>query len=96
MLGQDYGERDVDLVHQRGFRGAVLTARGVSDRGADALQLRRFTTWDRNLLQSISLRTGTCTGRHSGGFFKLESDPKSTRYSTEGTARFFFILGSAV
>ena len=49
MSGRDYGERDVDLVHKCNFRGAVLTARGVSDRGADMLQLRRFTLWDRNM-----------------------------------------------
>ena len=44
--GQDYDQRDVDLVRAVGFAAAVSTAKGVATRGCDRLQLPRFTPWD--------------------------------------------------
>ena len=43
--GQDYDQRDVDLVRAVGFAAAVSTAKGVATRGCDRLQLPRFTPW---------------------------------------------------
>jgi peptidoglycan/xylan/chitin deacetylase (PgdA/CDA1 family) len=45
--GQDYGPRDVEIVRQLGFVGAVSTAWGVASRASDPFQLPRFTPWDR-------------------------------------------------
>ena len=48
--GRDYSDRDVDLVGQCGSQADVSPAPAVNDRGADTLQLRRFTIWDRNMI----------------------------------------------
>jgi peptidoglycan/xylan/chitin deacetylase (PgdA/CDA1 family) len=45
--GQDYGPRDVQIVRQLGFVGAVSTAWGVASPTSDPFQLPRFTPWDR-------------------------------------------------
>ena len=47
---RDYGERDIRMVRQAGFSAAAATARGSNGLGADVLQLRRFTPWDRATL----------------------------------------------
>lgn len=45
--GQDYSAESVQIVRDLGFSAAVSTAVGAADRGADPLQLPRFTPWDR-------------------------------------------------
>lgn len=45
--GTDYTRRDVELVRDLGFSGAVSTAWGVGMPGSDLLQVPRFTPWDR-------------------------------------------------
>ena len=47
--GQDYGERDVQIVREAGFQAAVSTSAGSNAIGADLLQLARFTPWDREM-----------------------------------------------
>lgn len=42
----DYGKRDVALVRELGFAGAVSTAWGVATAESDFMQLPRFTPWD--------------------------------------------------
>lgn len=44
----DYSCRDVTLVKEAGFDGAVSTARGVSLPGSDSFQLPRCNPWDRS------------------------------------------------
>ena len=44
--GTDYLPEQAGLVRELGFEGAVSTQRGVSARGNDLYQLRRFTPWD--------------------------------------------------
>ena len=46
--GIDYDARHVEMVRRCGFRAAVSTVWGVSDRGTDRFQLARFTPWDRS------------------------------------------------
>lgn len=46
--GQDYGPRDVEIVKEAGFAGAVSTLSGVAGRGSDVFQLPRFGPWDRD------------------------------------------------
>ncbi len=46
--GRDYSQRDVRLVGQAGFQGAVTTARGFADRSASLLEMPRVATWDRS------------------------------------------------
>lgn len=43
----DYGQQHVHAVRELGFSGAVSTASGVTSRGDDLYQIRRFTPWDR-------------------------------------------------
>jgi peptidoglycan/xylan/chitin deacetylase (PgdA/CDA1 family) len=43
----DYGARDVGIVRELGFAGAVSTAWGAGLRHSDPLQIPRFTPWDR-------------------------------------------------
>ncbi len=45
--GQDYSARHADMVRAAGYRAAVSTAPGAARRGADLMQLPRFTPWDR-------------------------------------------------
>jgi peptidoglycan/xylan/chitin deacetylase (PgdA/CDA1 family) len=45
--GKDYGPRDVALVRDLGFEGAVSTAWGAGTAHSDPLQVPRFTPWDR-------------------------------------------------
>jgi peptidoglycan/xylan/chitin deacetylase (PgdA/CDA1 family) len=45
--GTDYARRDVDLLAELGFSGAVSTAWGAGVPGTDRLQVPRFTPWDR-------------------------------------------------
>lgn len=47
LPGRDFDGRHVAMVRDAGFRGAVTTAAGASDKDADCLQLPRFTPWDR-------------------------------------------------
>ncbi|MBI4696629.1 MAG: polysaccharide deacetylase family protein [Gammaproteobacteria bacterium] len=46
--GRDYDERHVAILKDLGFEAAVTTAPGTAGRGADPLQLPRFTPWDRS------------------------------------------------
>lgn len=46
--GRDYDGRHVDIVRRLGFKAAVSTSPGAARRGADLLQLPRFTPWDRD------------------------------------------------
>lgn len=43
--GRDYGARDVELARKAGFRAAVTTAWGYSDRATDLWQIPRIGTW---------------------------------------------------
>jgi peptidoglycan/xylan/chitin deacetylase (PgdA/CDA1 family) len=45
--GEDYGDRDVELVRQAGFEAAVSTRRGACSRRSDRWQLPRFSSWER-------------------------------------------------
>jgi peptidoglycan/xylan/chitin deacetylase (PgdA/CDA1 family) len=45
--GEDYERREVELLRDCGFAGAVTTAWGVGSIGGDLFQLPRFTPWDR-------------------------------------------------
>jgi peptidoglycan/xylan/chitin deacetylase (PgdA/CDA1 family) len=45
-LGDDYTERDRDLVESLGFDYALSTQRGVATGESDRFQLPRFTPWD--------------------------------------------------
>lgn len=45
--GEDYDDRAVQAVREQGFKVAVSTTWGTSDRRSDPLQLPRFTPWDR-------------------------------------------------
>lgn len=45
--GEDYERREIDLLRDCGFAGAVTTAWGVGSIGGDLFQLPRFTPWDR-------------------------------------------------
>lgn len=47
-VGRDYGERDVEIVRELGFEGAVSTEWGVAESKSDLFQLPRFTPWDRS------------------------------------------------
>lgn len=49
--GQDFGERDVQLVRAAGFAGAFTTARGTAPVTADRFRVPRFTPWDRPMLR---------------------------------------------
>jgi len=49
--GQDFGERDVNLVRAAGFSGAFTTARGTAPVGADPFRIPRFTPWDRQMVK---------------------------------------------
>lgn len=60
--GQDYGARDVALVRQAGYLGAVSTSAGAADAGCDLHQLPRFTPWDRPL-PKFGLRCALNFGR---------------------------------
>jgi len=46
--GRDYLPEHVEMVRELGFKTAVSTAWGASGKGADPLQLQRFTPWDRS------------------------------------------------
>jgi peptidoglycan/xylan/chitin deacetylase (PgdA/CDA1 family) len=52
--GEDYGERDVDLVRRTGFRAAVSTRRGPCGQSSDCWQLPRVSPWDRTPLRWLS------------------------------------------
>ena len=52
--GEDYGERDVDLVKRAGFRAAVSTRRGPCGHDSDRWQLPRVSPWDRTPLRWLS------------------------------------------
>ncbi|MBL4588531.1 MAG: polysaccharide deacetylase family protein [Alphaproteobacteria bacterium] len=45
--GQDYLPEHVDIVKKLGFKTAVSTQWGVSNRRSDLYQLNRFTPWDK-------------------------------------------------
>ncbi len=45
---QDYTARDVEIVRDAGFEGAVSTAWGTALPDSDPFQLPRFTPWDRS------------------------------------------------
>ncbi len=45
--GADYGDKDVEIVRQLGFDGAVSTRPAAAARGCDPLQIPRFTPWER-------------------------------------------------
>lgn len=45
---KDYGERDVRIVKNLGFKAAVATNWGTARRDSDIFQLPRFTPWDQN------------------------------------------------
>ncbi|NOZ52947.1 MAG: polysaccharide deacetylase family protein [Gammaproteobacteria bacterium] len=45
--GQDYNDKHVSMVKSLGFRAAVSTTWGVSNRHSDPYQLCRFTPWDK-------------------------------------------------
>lgn len=47
--GVDYMQRHVDMVDALGFQAAVSTSAGAAYPGSDALQLPRFTPWERDL-----------------------------------------------
>ncbi len=49
--GEDYTERDVELVRNLGFDAAVSTEWGASDMDSDPFQIRRFTPWDTSRLR---------------------------------------------
>lgn len=49
--GEDYGPESVELARKAGFAAAVSTQPGVSNRGTDLFQLRRFTPWDQDRLR---------------------------------------------
>ena len=44
--GEDYGAEHASIVESLGFKAAVSTNWGVSDRDSDRFQLPRFTPWD--------------------------------------------------
>ncbi len=44
--GQDYTERDIDIVREIGFEAAVSTTYGVTRNGGDRYQLPRIGPWD--------------------------------------------------
>ncbi len=50
----DYSSDHVRLVCTCGFKAAVSTEWGVSDRNTDRFQLRRFTPWDRTPLRFLT------------------------------------------
>lgn len=49
--GEDYLPQSVDVVRSLGFDAAVSTEWGVSRRGDDPLQIKRFTPWDKTRLR---------------------------------------------
>jgi peptidoglycan/xylan/chitin deacetylase (PgdA/CDA1 family) len=49
--GVDYGSETVNIVRRCGFDAAVTTGWGAVRRDTDALQLPRFTPWDRSRLR---------------------------------------------
>ncbi|MCW5661949.1 MAG: polysaccharide deacetylase family protein [Burkholderiaceae bacterium] len=49
--GGDYDARHVEMVREAGFAAAASTVWGVSTRGSDRFQLRRFSPWDRSRLR---------------------------------------------
>ncbi|HBC56623.1 MAG TPA: hypothetical protein DCZ03_05595 [Gammaproteobacteria bacterium] len=51
---QDYSQRDVDLVKNEGFKAALSTEWGVSDRNSDLWQLNRFTPWDDTVFKYLA------------------------------------------
>ncbi len=46
--GEDYTPSTVNVVNRLGFDAGVSTQWGVSCKGGDSLQIKRFTPWDRN------------------------------------------------
>jgi peptidoglycan/xylan/chitin deacetylase (PgdA/CDA1 family) len=57
--GTDYSRRDVELVRQLGFAGAVTTAPGCAGRRADRFQIPRIGTWDPTRTRTV-LRLLAC------------------------------------
>ena len=51
----DFAARHAQMVREAGYAAAVTTAPGAAGRGADMMQLPRFTPWDRGALR-FSLR----------------------------------------
>ena len=45
--GADYEAKDVEIVRQLGFSGAVSTRPAAATRGCDPFQIPRFTPWER-------------------------------------------------
>lgn len=46
-LGEDFSHRELEIVRSVGFKAALSTEWGVSDKTSDFFQLKRFTPWDR-------------------------------------------------
>jgi peptidoglycan/xylan/chitin deacetylase (PgdA/CDA1 family) len=49
--GEDYSPQSVEVVRSLGFDAAVSTQWGVSRKGDDPLQIKRFTPWDKTRLR---------------------------------------------
>ena len=49
--GEDYSPQSVEVVRSLGFDAAVSTEWGASRMGEDALQIKRFTPWDKTRLR---------------------------------------------
>jgi peptidoglycan/xylan/chitin deacetylase (PgdA/CDA1 family) len=49
--GEDYSPQNVEVVRSLGFNAAVSTQWGVSRKGDDPLQIKRFTPWDKTRLR---------------------------------------------
>lgn len=63
--GKDYTPANVREVREQGFIAACSTSAGVATRGADLLQLPRFTPWDREAWKfgirlALNLRRDRC------------------------------------
>ncbi len=64
--GRDYSARHVAMVSRAGFDAAVSTEMGIATSSSDALQLPRFTPWDRGMAR-FALRCGVAVARATGG-----------------------------
>ena len=51
--GRDFGEREVEIVREAGFQGAVSTGWGAASARTDFFRLPRFTPWDHSAVRFI-------------------------------------------
>lgn len=73
---RDYTLRDVEIVRSLGFEAAFSTEWGAAWRGADRLQLPRFTPWDRSRTAFLARLAGNQFRRARGAASSIIAEPE--------------------